>query len=209
MLSYTFAHAIDDGQDALVAGRPSTVEDSYDPNAEKGPSVTDQRHRLALSWVTEPKPFARPDLWFEKLFNDWKLSGVITGGSGRPVNPMVSGDPNQDGNDTNDRIPGMSRNSLLGPDYATTDMRLTRRIFLGDHFKLDLVADSFNLLNRDNQRYTITDDGLESNGVQFIQIGNQIGIKYFPAHFQVYSNPFRPNAAYPPRQVQLGLKMTY
>ena len=51
MLSYTFAHAIDDGQDALVAGRPATVQNSYAPNSEKGPSVTDQRQRFVFSFV--------------------------------------------------------------------------------------------------------------------------------------------------------------
>ena len=30
-LGYTYAHAIDDGQDALVAGRPATVQNSYSP----------------------------------------------------------------------------------------------------------------------------------------------------------------------------------
>ena len=39
-LSYTYAHAIDDGQDALVAGEPATVQNSYDPNGERGT----QRH---------------------------------------------------------------------------------------------------------------------------------------------------------------------
>lgn len=209
LLSYTFAHAMDDGQDALVAGRPSTVQNSYDPSAEKGNSVTDQRHRLALSWVTEPRPFRQPSFWLEKMFNNWKCAGVLTAGSGRPVNPTVSGDPNQDGNEDNDRIPGMSRNSILGPDYSTTDLRLTRRIYVHEHLKLDLVAEAFNAFNRDNQRYTITDDGLETNGVQFVQIGDQIGIKYFPARFQVPSNPFRPNAAFPARQVQLALRMSY
>lgn len=28
-LGYTYAHSIDDGQDALVAGRPATVQNSY------------------------------------------------------------------------------------------------------------------------------------------------------------------------------------
>ena len=39
-LSYTYAPAIDDGQDALVADQPATVENSYNPSAERGPSVT-------------------------------------------------------------------------------------------------------------------------------------------------------------------------
>jgi hypothetical protein len=43
MLSYTFAPAVGDGQDALVAGRPATVQNSYQPSAERGASVTDQR----------------------------------------------------------------------------------------------------------------------------------------------------------------------
>ena len=51
-------------------------------------------------------------------------------GSGRPVSATVTGDANQDGNNSNDRLPGVSRNSLLGPDYATTDLRLTRRSML-------------------------------------------------------------------------------
>jgi hypothetical protein len=58
-LAYTFAHAIDDGQDALVAGRPALVQNTYDANAERGPSVTDQRHRLVFSWIADPHPFHR------------------------------------------------------------------------------------------------------------------------------------------------------
>jgi hypothetical protein len=84
-LAYTFAHATDDGQDALVAGRPATVQNSYSTSSERGPSVTDQRHRLALSWIGEPQPFGREHNFLAKLFNDWKISGVVTVGSGRPV----------------------------------------------------------------------------------------------------------------------------
>ena len=51
---------------------------------------------------------------------------------------------------SNDRLPGEARDSLLGLDYATTDPRLTRRIYAGDRVKLGLMAESFNLLSRDN-----------------------------------------------------------
>jgi len=132
MLAYTFAHAIDDGQDALVAGRPATVQDSYVPDLEKGPSVTDQRQRFVFSFVLLPKPFYRDHEWLGLFFNNWKAPGVFTYGSGRPVSATVTGDANHDGNNSNDRLPGLSRNSLVGPDYATTDMRLTRRLYAGD-----------------------------------------------------------------------------
>ena len=132
MLAYTFAHAIDDGQDALVAGRPATVQDSYVPDLEKGPSVTDQRQRFVFSFVLLPKPFYRDHEWLGLFFNNWKAPGVFTYGSGWPVSATVTGDANHDGNNSNDRLPGLSRNSLVGPDYATTDMRLTRRLYAGD-----------------------------------------------------------------------------
>ncbi|MFZ0283712.1 MAG: TonB-dependent receptor, partial [Terriglobales bacterium] len=122
-LAYTYGHAIDDGQDALVAGRPALVQNSYNANAERGNSVTDQRQRLVFSWIADPKPFHRGEEWLGKIFDDWKLAGVFTYGSGRPVNVTVEGDPNQDGDDSNDRLPGARRNSFLGPNYASTDMR--------------------------------------------------------------------------------------
>ena len=146
------------------------MQNSYAPNAERGPSVTDQRQRFVLllrCW--RPKPFHRDHEWLGLFFNNWKASGVFTVGSGRPVSATVTGDANQDGNNTNDRLPGVSRNSLLGPDYATTDLRLTRRLYAGDRVKLELMAESFNLLNRDNQRVQITQDGFISNSAQFVQ----------------------------------------
>src|SRR2546428_10616516 len=54
-LGYTYAHAIDGGQDALVAGRPATVQNSYSPKSERGSSVTDQRYRIVFSWIYEPR----------------------------------------------------------------------------------------------------------------------------------------------------------
>ena len=208
-LAYTYAHAIDDGQDALVAGRPALVQNSYDPNAERGNSVTDQRHRLVFSWIAEPRPFHRGQEFLGRIFDDWKLAGVYTYGSGRPVNVTVAGDPNQDGNDDNDRLPGAARNSFLGPDYASMDLRLTRRLYVHDRLKLDLIGESFNLLNRNNGLVQITEDGLESNTAYFIKMSNQLGINYFPGHFQVPSNPVQITNSYPPRQIQLALRMSF
>ena len=84
------------------------------------------------------------------MFNHWKISGIMTYGSGRPVNATVSGDPNQDGNTSNDRLPKYGRNAFLGPDYASMDLRVGRKINLGGRYHLDLNAESFNLLNRNN-----------------------------------------------------------
>src|SRR5262249_30939211 len=175
-LSYTYARAIDDGQDALVAGQPATVENSYNPNAERGPSVTDQRNRLVAAFSTQPSPFHRGHESLGKLFNNWQLSSVFTYGSGRPVNSSVTGDPNQDDNGLNDRLPGYSRNAFLGPDYSTTDLRLTRKIRIGERYKLNFIAESFNVFNRDNQRVQITSNGLISNAASFVPESTTVGL---------------------------------
>jgi len=208
-LSYTYAHAIDDGQDALVAGQPATVQNSYNPSAERGPSVTDQRDRLVVAFSTEPRPFHRGHEFLGHIFNDWKISSVVNYGSGRPFNATVSGDPNQDSNGLNDRLPGYSRNAFTGPDYFTADARLTRLIRLGERFKLNLVAESFNLLNRDNQRVAITSNGLVANATTFVQSSVTANIAPFPGYYQLPNNFTKPNAAYAPRQIQLALKFIY
>ena len=188
-LAYTYAHAIDDGQDALVAGRPALVQNSYATSAERGNSVTDQRQRLVFSWIAEPRPFHRGQELLGQIFNDWKLAGVLTYGSGRPVNLTVVGDPNQDDNSSNDRLPGARRNSFLGPDYASTDMRLSRRLYVRDRVKIDLMVESFNLLNRDNKLVTDHRRRPHQQHGPLCQISNKLGINYFPGHYQVPTNP--------------------
>jgi hypothetical protein len=208
-MSYTFAKAIDDGQDALVAGEPSEVQNSYDPNAERGPSVTDQRQRFVAAFLAEPRLFHRGHELLGHIFNDWKISSIVTAGSGRPVNATVSGDPNQDGNEDNDRLPGYSRNAFTGPDYASTDLRLVRKIHVGPGYRLEFTADSFNLFNRDNQRVTITSDGLTAEATTFVQNTTYVNGVPYPAYYQQPQDFLKPNAAFAPRQVQFGLKFIF
>jgi len=207
--SYTYARAIDDGQDALVAGQPATVQNSYSPSAERGPSVTDQRQRLVVAFSAEPRFFHRGHELLGGFFNDWKISSVVNYGSGRPVNATVMGDPNQDGNDLNDRLPGYRRNAFTGPDYATTDLRLTRMIPFHERYKLNLVAESFNLLNRDNQRVAITSNGMMASASTFVQSAVTPNLAPYPGYYKLPNNFMKPNAAYAPRQIQLAVKFVF
>ena len=208
-LAYTWAHAIDDGLDALVTGSPVTVQNSYSTKSERGPSVTDQRHRVSVSWIAEPRPFGRGQETLAKIFNDWKLAGVMTFGSGRPAEAQVSGDPNRDSNSSNDRLPGYGRNAFLGPDYATLDLRLTRKIQITERLRLELTAESFNLFNRDNQRYSLSDDGFSNGAGQFVPFDRTAGGKVYPAYYQQPTNFMRAMSAYAPRLVQLGLRFVF
>ncbi len=208
-MSYTYARAIDDGQDALVAGQPATVENSYNPSAERGPSVTDQRHRIVAALSSEPRFFHRGHEMLGRFFNDWKFSSVVNYGSGRPVNATVSGDPNQDSNDLNDRLPGYSRNAFTGPDYATADLRITRMFRFHEKYKLNLIAESFNLFNRDNQRVAITSNGMIASASTFVQNSVTANVAPYPGYYELPNNFMKPNAAYSPRQIQVAAKFIF
>jgi hypothetical protein len=208
-LAYTWAHAIDTGQDALVAGAPATVQNSYSTKSERGPSVTDQRHRLTISAIEEPNPFEAGQRMLAAMFDHWKISGIMTYGSGRPTNATVTGDPNRDGNDLNDRLPKYGRNALLGPDYASMDLRLTRKMNLGGRYHLELTAESFNLFNRDNMRLGFTDNGFYNSAGQFVKYTQQAGAAHYPAYFQQPTSFMRPVNSFAPRQLQLSMRLNF
>jgi len=44
----------------------------------------------------------------------------------------------------------LGRNAFTSPNFFEWDMRLSRRIPLGERFKIDVIADAFNLFNRTN-----------------------------------------------------------
>ena len=208
-LAYTWAHAIDNGQDALLAGSPATVQNSYSTKSERGPSVTDQRHRLTVSATGEPNPFAPEQRVLAGIFDHWKISGITTYGSGRPANASVSGDPNQDGNTNNDRLSKYGRNALLGPDYATTDVRLSRKIDLSARYHLELMAESFNLLNRDNKKYGIADTGFYNSAGRFVKYSQSAGGTYYPAYYQQPTSFMKATSAFAPRQTQFSMRLNF
>ncbi len=207
-LGYTLAKATDDGPDALVVGRPGNVQNAYATSLEWGPSVNDQRNRFVAAWVAEPK-FHFNDAKLKTLTNNWKFSSVVTTGSGRPVNATIAGDPNGDGNIYNDRLPGYERNAFLGPDYFSTDMRLTRTIRCGEHVVWNLIAESFNVFNRNNSRVQISDDGFYNSAGEFVNYTTSVKGTLYPGEFLMNSQFLTPTNAYAPRQVQLSLRVSF
>jgi hypothetical protein len=109
----------------------------------------------------------------------------------------------------NDRLPGARRNSFTGPNYSSTDMRLSRRLLRPERLAPRVHCRAFNLFNRLNRRYQITDDGLMSNQAQFNFGTKHLGINYFPAYYQVPTNFMKATSAYAPRQLQFALRLAF
>lgn len=207
-LAYTYAKAIDNGQDALVVGSPAQVQNASNPNAERALSVTDQRHRIVGAFSADPNPIHRQG-FLKAILNEWRFSGIFTAGSGRPITGKIGGDPNADGNSENDRLPGYSRNSFTGPDYLTQDVRLTRKFEINERWKIEAMAECFNLSNRNNKRVDITDNGFENYLGNFIQFSQTLNGKRYPAYFQRNLLAPKPNNAFAPREIQLGIKLRF
>ena len=102
---YTLAKALDDGTDSLVWDVRATCRTRMRCRWSGGLSVTDQRNRFIAPAVYEPASFQYELPLLNALFNNWKVSSVITLGSGRPINATMAGDANRDDNTYNHRPP--------------------------------------------------------------------------------------------------------
>jgi hypothetical protein len=156
---------------------------------EWGPSVNDRRHVISsvVYWYPLDSVTATVAAQFE---------------SGQPINLIPdtgiygTTDLNGDGASfadaylgNSDRAPGVSRNAGRLPWSATIDLGLRYSPRIGDG-KLELSADVFNLLNRENL------SGFANSATQ----SNQI---------QVFGQPFTRRNAGAPRQFQFGLRYLF
>jgi len=98
---------------------------------------------------------------------------------------------------------------FTGPDYTTTNIRLSRQIHLGERLRLVALGEIFNVFNRFNGRVNITDDAFLNSAGNFVQIDKQVGFKYFPAQYRVTGDFLHATDAYAPRQVQFALRLTF
>jgi hypothetical protein len=149
--SYTFSKAIDDASDFN-----EQPENPYALHAERALSANDQRHRSVFSGTFD-LPFGdaedgkKSSGVMDKLFGNVEAAPILIIASGRPINPQTGFDANRSGAfPLSSRPLGFSRNSLATPTQVQFDLRVLKFFKIGDHGKLDFVAESFNVLNHTN-----------------------------------------------------------
>ena len=90
---WTYSHTIDDSTDLSTLLNP---QDNSNPNAERGNSDFDQRHRWITSAVFQ-SPYHKSDSGFwSKVFADFTVAPIIEVASGRPYNILIGFDTNLD-----------------------------------------------------------------------------------------------------------------
>jgi hypothetical protein len=89
--------------------------------------------------------------WLVRTFSHIEFAPIFTAESGRPVNPLTGLDSNRThAFPLSSRPLALGRNSLQTPAIVSLDLRVLKYFPFGESKRLDLVVESFNLLNRVN-----------------------------------------------------------
>ncbi len=181
-VSYTLSKAMDDAGNFFF----SSVQDNFNLRDDRGLSDNDQRHRLVVSGSLEAPSKAQTN-GFQRALRGFQFGYIFTYASQLPFNVLLGSDRNFDTNN-NDRPLGVGRNTGRGFNFASLDLRLSRKFHLTERVDLQLLAEGFNILNHANY-------GIPNN-----TFGT--GVAPLPAFG-------RPTAAFDPRQFQFGMKLSF
>jgi hypothetical protein len=179
-LSYNYAKSIDTAGNFFF----SQPQDSFNIAAERGVSDNDQRHRLAVSGTLEAQ---RGTSLLSRAIAGFRMGYVFSYTSALPFNIQTGTDRNGDTN-VNDRPVGVGRNTGRGFDFTSLDLRLSRVIPFTERLKLEAMAEGFNVLNRAN--YQVPNNIFGTGTTPRVGFGLA-------------------TAAADPRQMQLGLRLTF
>jgi hypothetical protein len=115
---------------------------------------------------------------------------------------------------TNERPIGAGRDTGIGPDYTSLDMRLSWQHKVSEKAKLLLTAESFNVANHTNYASVNNEvNPLFGIGTPCPVAGTcATGNTTFDVHGSTALSPSQPlgfTSAFPKREIQLGLRLTF
>jgi hypothetical protein len=181
-VSYTLSKTTDDAGNFFF----STPQNNFNLRDDMGLSDNDQRHRLVVSGSFQEAQKGKAK-GLSGALAGFQLSYIYTFASRLPFNVLLGSDRNFDTNN-NDRPVGVGRNTGRGFDFASFDLRLSRRFRITERVSLVALAEGFNLLNRAN--FGVPNNTFGSGIIPLATFG-------------------QPTAAFDPRQFQFGLKVSF
>jgi outer membrane receptor protein involved in Fe transport len=197
-ISYTWAKSIDDGPNPSFVLIP---QDSQNFRAERALSSDDVRNRVVVNGT-----LTTPKAW--NLFaRDFLFSLIATIQSPMRFTKFAGFDANGDIFGNNDRVGIEPRNTFVGDNFRSVDVRVARTIPFRETKNLELIAEGFNLFNTTNIRFFNTVYGASD----FCPV-DPSAFGCGPGSFREGSpNPLygTPRAVFNPRQIQLALKFTF
>ena len=187
--NYTYSQEIDDSTDF---NSDYSAFNQVRLAAERALSDFNQRHKVTFAAVLDSP-------WQSRVLSGFELAPIVSYNSSHPFNLLAGADINGDNHFTNDRPPGAPRNSGIGPDYVSFDMRLSWSFKFVEKYSLQLTAEGFNIANRTN----------------YASVNNIVGSNFGPpfnVHGTASLSPCQPlgfTAAFPKREIQLGVRLLF
>jgi hypothetical protein len=201
--NYTYSKAFDTSTDYNSDYGP---QDPTNLGLDRGLSEFDQRHKVVIAGV-----FDSP--WKQSILSGFQLAPIFSYHSGHPFNLLAGGEVNGDNHTTNERPIGAPRDTGLGPNYIDFDARLSWGHKLGERANLQFTAEGFNIANRTNYASVNNEVsplfGFAPGFTTFNVHGIRPGTPLPGGGTATSSTPLAFTSAFPKRQVQLGVRVTF
>jgi len=215
--NYTYAKGIDTSTDYNTDYGP---QDPTNINLERALSEFNEAHKIVIAGVIDSP-------WKQSIASGFELAPIFSYHSGHPFNLLAGGEVNGDNHTTNERTIGAPRDTGLGPDYYDFDMRLTWQHKLGEKANLQFTAEGFNLANRTNYASVNNEVGPVFGVCAVPSSPTSCSVPFTPGFttFNVHgvrpgtalagggtdtpSTPLSFTSAFPKRQIQLGLRLSF
>jgi hypothetical protein len=170
-----------------------TVARSYETPVDAGGisgTINDQRRGIKDDYGPAPDvPTVRGVVNGHYSFSSFQASAIFRARTGIAVNPIAQGlDLNGDSK-FGDRTPTLDPYSFRAPGMHSLDARLTWRVPMPGAMRLLVSVESFNLLNTANVRTVLNN--------------------YGPDPERPNSRWMEPAGYFPPREIQLGARLTF
>ncbi len=213
LVSYTWSHAIDDGTDLESPLEPAN---NFDPNADRGNSAFDQRHRFVFSGVYETGHVGNG---FTRIFNNVTLAPIVEFSSGRPFNIITFTDRNHDlssGTDRPNVVPAGTPTNICGDPAVASSFSPTGFFQLPCDFAGQYVGNVGR--NTGVKPWTIFSDlrvAKKFSLTERVRLETIMDVFNLPNKFNVadvsplYTNAGQATAAFDPRQFQFAAKLTW
>jgi hypothetical protein len=201
--NYTFSKGFDTSTDFNSDYGP---QDPTNLNLDRALSAFDERHKVVIAGVLDSP-------WNRSILSGFQLAPIFSYHSGHPFNLLAGGEVNGDNHTTNERPIGAARDTGLGPNYVDFDMRLSWRHKLGEKANLQFTAEGFNIANRTNFASVNNEVsplfGLTPGFTTFNVSGIRPGAALSGGGTATSSTPLAFTSAFPKRQIQLGVRLTF
>jgi len=205
--NYTWSKGIDTSTDYNTDYGP---QDPTNINLDRSLSEFDERHKVVLAGVIESP-------WKQSILSGFQLAPIFSYHSGHPFNLLAGGEVNGNNHSTNERPIGAPRDTGLGPNYIDFDARLTWGHKLGEKTNLQFTAEGFNIANRTN--FASVNNEVNPLFALPTSMGG-LGETTFNVHgirpgtvvngqAATPSTPLTFTSAFPKRQIQLGVRLSF